>query len=107
MVKFKGKSTIKQYIRNKPIKRGFKIWMLCDSSSYNLKFQVYTGKSDVIGVEKGLGARVVMDMVENLSGKNDIVFMDNFFASYDLFKILKDNLIYAVRTVNTSRKKSI
>ncbi|KAE9522897.1 hypothetical protein AGLY_016708 [Aphis glycines] len=104
MVKFKGRSTIKQYIRDKPIKRGFKIWMLCDSSSYNLKFQVYTGKSDVIGVEKGLGARVVMDIVENLPGKNHIVFMDNFFTSHDLFKILKDNLIYAVGTVNASRK---
>lgn len=104
MVKFKGRSTIKQYIRDKPIKRGFKIWMLCDSSSYNLKFQVYTGKSDVIGVENGLGARVVMDMVENLPGKNHIVFMDNFFTSHDLFKILKDNLIYAVGTINASRK---
>jgi len=104
MVKFKGRSTIKQYMRDKPIKRGFKIWMLCDSSLYNLKFQVYTGKSDVIGAEKGLGARVVMDMVDNLPGKNHIVFMDNFFTSYDLFKILKDNLIYAVGTVNASRK---
>jgi len=104
MVKFKGRSTIKQYMRDKPIKRGFKIWMLCDSSSYNLKFQVYTGKSDVKGAEIGLGARVVMDMVENLPDKNHTVFMDNFFTSYNLFKILKDNLIYAVGTVNASRK---
>jgi hypothetical protein len=93
MVKFKGRSTIKQYMRDKSIKRGFKIWMLCDSSSYNLKFQAYTGKSDVIDVGKGLDARVIIDMVENLPGKNHIVFMDNFFTSYDLFKILKDKLI--------------
>lgn len=53
MGKFKGRSLIKQYMRDKPIKRGFKIWILCDSFSYNLKFQVYTGKSDVIGAEKG------------------------------------------------------
>lgn len=104
MVKFKGRSSLKQYMRDKPIKRGYKIWMLCDSSSYNLKFQVYTGKSDVLGVEKGLGARVVMDMVEDLANKNHIVYMDNFFTSYNLFKILKDNLIYAVGTVNPSRK---
>lgn len=30
--------------------------------------------------------------------------MDNFFTSYDLFNILKDNLIYAVGTVNAQRK---
>lgn len=43
-------------------------------------------------------------MVENLPGKNHIVFMDNFFTSYDLFKILKNNLIYAIGIVNASRK---
>jgi len=72
---------------DKPIERGFKIWMLDDSSLYNLKFQVYTEKSDIKDVEKGHDARVVMDMVENLPGKNLIVFMDNFFTCYDLFKI--------------------
>ncbi|XP_049942547.1 piggyBac transposable element-derived protein 4-like [Schistocerca serialis cubense] len=43
MVKFKGWSSLIQYMRDKPIKRGYKVWMLCDQSSYNLKFDVYTG----------------------------------------------------------------
>lgn len=33
MVKFKGHSSIKQYMQKKPIKRGFKIWMRSDSRS--------------------------------------------------------------------------
>jgi len=45
-----------------------------------------------------------MDMVENLPDKNHTVFMVNFLTSYNVFKILKDNLIYAVGTVNASRK---
>ena len=31
MVKFKGRSTLKQYMPLKPIKRGFKVWCRCDS----------------------------------------------------------------------------
>ena len=36
MVKFKGRSSIKQYQPLKPIKRGFKIWCRADSSISNL-----------------------------------------------------------------------
>ncbi|XP_036344060.1 piggyBac transposable element-derived protein 4-like [Rhagoletis pomonella] len=33
MVKFKGRSSMKQYMPMKPIKRGIKIWMRCDSKT--------------------------------------------------------------------------
>ncbi|XP_049782541.1 piggyBac transposable element-derived protein 4-like [Schistocerca cancellata] len=46
MIKFKGRNSMKQYMRDKPIKRGYKVWMLCDKTSYNLKFDIYTGKTD-------------------------------------------------------------
>ena len=45
MVKFKGRSSLKQYMPMKPIKRGFKIWCLCDANGgYLQEFQIYTGK---------------------------------------------------------------
>jgi hypothetical protein len=55
-------------MRDKPIKSGYKIWMLCDESCYNLKFQVYMGK---IGnkTETGLGQRVVLDLMSGMEGK--------------------------------------
>ena len=31
MVGFKGRSSLKQYMSNKPTKRGYKIWCRCDS----------------------------------------------------------------------------
>ena len=31
MCKFKGRSSMKKYIKNKPIKWGFKYWYRCDS----------------------------------------------------------------------------
>ena len=46
MVKFQGRSSLKQYMPLKPIKRGFKIWCLCDANSgYLHEFQIYTGNT--------------------------------------------------------------
>ena len=59
MVPFKGRSTLKQYMPMKPVKRGFKAWMLADShTGYVSGFEIYTGKKGDT-VEKGLGASVV------------------------------------------------
>jgi hypothetical protein len=40
---FKGKSSLKQYLRNKPNKWGFKIWVLADMTGYVSCFEVYQG----------------------------------------------------------------
>ena len=59
MIPFKGRSSMKQYMPLKPVKRGFKFWMLADAhTSYFSYFDVYTGnKSDT--VQQGLGASIV------------------------------------------------
>ena len=47
MVRYKGRSSLKQYIPKKPIKRGFKIWCLCDANGgYMQEFQIYTGTNN-------------------------------------------------------------
>ncbi|CAG4938221.1 unnamed protein product [Parnassius apollo] len=46
MIKFKGRSSLKQYMPKKPIKRGYKVWMKCAESGYCLDFQLYTGKQE-------------------------------------------------------------
>lgn len=43
-VKFKGRSTLKQFNPNKPNKRHFKIWAAADSEGYIFWFQIYQGK---------------------------------------------------------------
>lgn len=103
MIKFKGRSSIKLYMRDKPIKRGCKVWMLCDQSSYNLKFEVYTGKTKDT-VEVGLGERVVTELCDGLEGKYHMLFMDNYFTSYSLFYRLFQKNILACGTVNQARK---
>lgn len=69
MVKFKGRSTLKQYMPKKPIKRGFKVWARCDAKTgYLYQFEVYTRKGDSIENE-GLGYNVVMKLCSSLPKK--------------------------------------
>ena len=52
MVKFKGRSSFKQYLPAKPIERGYKIWRLCDSiTGYLFNCRIYVGKTDAINNE--------------------------------------------------------
>ncbi|CAB3247092.1 unnamed protein product [Arctia plantaginis] len=106
MVKFKGRSTLKQYLPNKPIKRGFKIWARCDSSTgYLFEFEVYTGKKDN-DTEFGLGAAVVNSLCKVLIEEkieNAHVTFDNFFASTQLMQSLYENNIYSTATVRSNR----
>ena len=45
MVPYKGRSSLKQYMPKKPVRRGLKVWMRADSNNgYVSQFQVYVGK---------------------------------------------------------------
>ena len=66
MIKFQGRSSLKQYMPMKPIKRGIKVWTLADKNEFFCRVQVYTGKKK--DVEHSLGNRVVKDLTEDLQG---------------------------------------
>lgn len=67
MILFKGRSSIKQYMPLKPMKRGYKVWMRADScTGYAYQFSIYTGKSDDGQTSVGLGGKVVLSLCEAL-----------------------------------------
>ena len=103
MVKFQGRSCLKQYMPAKPIKWGIKVWCRADAhNGYLCEYQVYTGRSE--GVECGLGKRVVLDLSERLEGKKYHLYFDNFFTS-SLLRTLLDSGLYACGTARqTSRE---
>ena len=56
---------MRQYIKNKPIKWGFKFWFCCGSKSeYLYQFDMYLGKKSE--PEFGLGDSVVLSLFGNL-----------------------------------------
>ena len=104
MVKYKGRSSLKQYMPKKPIKRGFKIWMRADSKTgYVSQFCVYEGKTKNM-VEKGLGANVVMNLIDSIHGHYHHVYFDNFFTSVDLLLNLLRRGTYGCGTMRQDRK---
>ena len=105
MIKFKGRSSMKQYMPKKPTKRGFKVWVRADSvNGYVCQYEVYTGKQGSTK-EVGLGGNVVVRLTRDLVGRSYHVFVDNFFSSIDLFLQLLSDKIYATGTLRANRKK--
>ena len=103
MIPFKGRSSLKQYLPKKPVKRGFKVWVRADSvNGYVCDFQVYTGK-DGENAEKDLGPKVVKKLSEQLAGGNYHIYFDNFFSSVKLFEDLLEDGIYACGTFRSNR----
>ena len=81
MVKFKGRSSIKQYQPLKPIKLGFRVWCTTDSSNgYKGNFIVYTRESDD-GPTTDLGYKVMIELYKDILGKGYHVYCDNYRSS--------------------------
>ena len=67
MIKFRGRSSLKQYLHAKPTKYGIKVWMRVDSlNRFCDEFFVYTGKPKGKESDKNLGQKVVKQLTENI-----------------------------------------
>ena len=104
MVLFKDGSFLRQYMPKKSTKWGFKCWCTCDATNgYMYNVDVYQGASGTLD-EDGLGATVVLRMLEPVYNKNHHVYMDNFFSSVKLANRLKPKGIRMIGTTRTDRK---
>ena len=61
MVPYLGLHSAKQYIKGKPVKFGYKLWMLCSSDGYPCNFEIYCGKDE--SRTNPLGTHVVEKML--------------------------------------------
>ena len=82
MVKSKAHSHMVQYMRNKPVKWGFKLWVLADTSGYTIDFNVYTGKEE--STDHGLTFKVVVDLIEPFWFQGYEVYTNNYYSSPSL-----------------------
>uniref|UniRef100_A0A8B9GL59 PiggyBac transposable element-derived protein domain-containing protein n=1 Tax=Astyanax mexicanus TaxID=7994 RepID=A0A8B9GL59_ASTMX len=105
MVASKAKNGMTQYMKAKPIKWGFKLFVLADSrNGYTVDFSVYTGKSDIPSGH-GLPYDVVMSLVQpGYLGTGYHIYMDNFYSSPKLFRALHECKFSACGTYRDNRK---
>jgi hypothetical protein len=97
MIPFQGRSSLKQYMPAKPVKRGIKVWCRADAhNGYLCEFEVYTGRIE--GVQGGLGKGVVLRLSQGLQGLHHHLYFDNFFSSVSLLTTLLEKGLYACGT---------
>ena len=106
MVKFKGRSGMKQYIKSKPIKWSFKFWFRCSSKSgYLYQMDIYLGRKQTPEFNLGLGEEVVLQLMKVLERSFCTVYFDNFFNTPKLTEKLFQKSIYGIGTVRANRKQ--
>ena len=87
MVPYFGRHSCKQYIKGKPIKFGYKCWVLASSTGIPYRVEIYEGKTNcsTVSSSEPLGTRVVLDSLAICTTPTmHHVYFDNFFSSYDL-----------------------
>ena len=79
MCKFKGKKMMRQYMKNKPIKWGFKFQFRCGSKTgYLYEFDMQVGRKEK--TEFGIGESVVLSLCKSLEDTNCFVYFDKSYA---------------------------
>ncbi|XP_029459182.1 piggyBac transposable element-derived protein 3-like [Rhinatrema bivittatum] len=111
MVPYYGHHSCKMFIRGKPIRFGYKIWMMCSPDGFPFSMQIYTGakyQPEESGTDKTekvpLGTRVISDLISVIQEpRNHCLFFDNFFTSHNLMVELKEKGFRAIGTVRENR----
>ena len=108
MVPYFGKHGAKQFIRGKPIRFGYKMWVLTTPLGYVLQFEPYQGargrQTEYPGL--GMGGSVVVDLIAELqadTGDSFHLTFDNLFTSLALVDCLTEKNIACTGTIRANR----
>nr|CAH7762418.1 unnamed protein product [Callosobruchus chinensis] len=108
MVAYKGNraGNLRQYIKNKPHKWGYKVFVIAGVSGIILDLK--GTKNDVSAYENslGVGPSIVIALCRSLPDPaNSVVYFDNYFSGLPLFNYLKHNM--NIRSLGTLRPNRI
>ena len=106
MIPFKGRSSMKQYMKKKPHNWGFKLFARAGTSGIIYDFKLSTGKSMQLPGEFVVSGNVVLRSIQNLKAASNFkVYFDKWFSSVGLVECLKQKQIWTVGTIRLNRLK--
>ena len=105
MVLWRGRLLFRQYIKNKRHKYSIKLYILSTSSGIVQKIAVYTGLLDDYGGQNHT-QKIVLHLLNEKLNVGHHVFMDNYYNSFDLAKLLLDKKTHCTGTLRTTRKNT-
>ena len=108
MLPYFGKHSCKQFIKNKPVKFGYKYWFISSKDGYPFQFEVYCGRN-VDQDASPLGERVVYNLLNRLEisePREHSITFDNFFCSLDVLSKLRNDGFRATGTLRKNRTKN-
>ena len=105
---WKGRLSRKQYILRKRSRFGMKSFVLCDAKTGCVWNSIlYSGK-DTDGIEDGNAdyhaTRIVCSLTKNLFNEGYCIYVDNWYTSVELCKVLKENGCDIIGTLRKDRK---
>ena len=109
MLPYYGRHSSKQRIVGKPVRMGYKMWVLASSIGYVVQFEPYQGAKTAGSCKSsaskwGLGEHVVLDLLAELpTGVSYHIHFDNFFTSIRMMQYLNSNNIQATGTIRSNR----
>jgi hypothetical protein len=106
MKKFKGRCKFKQYIKNKPVRWGLKIYCVaCSETAYLCNAEFYLGKNlEEVDQDTSVLQQTCLRLLRPFANHNRIVHIDNYYTSIPLLFALKELKIKINGTVRTNRK---
>ena len=108
MVPYFGRHSLKQYIKGKPVKFGFKLWALASNDGYMANFIPYAGKSHQYDKVFGVGGSAVRELVDPLPAMDKdgrAIFIDNLFTSFELLSDMGSKGYAVTGTLRRNRAK--
>lgn len=113
MCPYKGRKagSLRQYIKNKPTKWGFKFFVQAGVSGVIYDFHLYSGQGTFYNVDFSekekqfsFSEKVVVSLIKNIPGKVlSVVFFDNFFSTPNLMHYLEKGIRDLVPWRSTQR----
>lgn len=107
MIPLKNRLDTKQYIKEKLIRWGVKVFVLCGKDGIPYDFFVYQGSTTELSPTRvetfGFCASTVLHLADRLHNRGHKLYFDNYFSSYPLLEILKEKGINAGGTIRVDR----